>query len=244
MNNSNSVFHTLPVIGYHHSPLSQKFGIPRQPNLVAIKSHICFVAPYDTPDAFVGIEQYSHLWILWQFHHNKAQAHFRPQVRPPRLGGNDKTGVFATRSMYRPSQIGLSVVQLDKVQVIDNQVILHIIGADMVDGTPILDIKPYLPYSDSIDAISPIHTPSQKSVIVSQKAQSILNSLCQKDILSSTDLSIIQNLIAQDPRVAYRQSEIGTISVMRYGTIDVGFFMNDKGELVIDEVTIIEQQGS
>ena len=115
--------HTLPIIGYHRSPLTQKFGTPRQPNLVAIKSHIEFLPPYGDPNAFVGIENYSHLWVLWQFHHNKPQDGFRPQVRPPRFGGNDKVGVFATRSMYRPSEVGLSVVGLDKVEVIDNQVV-------------------------------------------------------------------------------------------------------------------------
>src|SRR5690606_11295024 len=116
-------YHISPIIGYHRAPLSQKFGAPRQPNLVVMTSVIEMLAPYDTPAAFAGLEDFSHIWISWQFHHNylykdkldkhkhslnnkqqdKNDSSFRPQVRPPRLGGNQKIGVFASRSMYRPS---------------------------------------------------------------------------------------------------------------------------------------------
>lgn len=231
--------HVLPTIGYHRSPLSQKFGIPRQPNLVAVKSHIRFVAPYGTPDAFVGIEQYSHLWVLWQFHHNKEQANFRPQVRPPRLGGNDKIGVFATRSMYRPSGVGLSVVGLDKVEVVDNQVILHIIGADMVDGTPILDIKPYLPYVDGVREATGFDKPTSRNVIFDNKANDEFNVLIKSGLLTTDDKAVIGELIAQDPRPAYRQSEIGVVCAMRYGAVDVDFVMNEQGVMVVSGVRVI-----
>lgn len=226
--------HSLPIIGYHHSPLTQKFGTPRQPNLVAVKSHICFVAPFNTPDAFMGIEAYSHLWVLWQFHHNKSQAHFRPQVRPPRLGGNDKIGVFATRSMYRPSGVGLSVVGLDGVEVIDNQVVLHITGADMVDGTPILDIKPYLAFVDSVPMAMSVDRPVIKSVHMSDTAKENFNDLLKINALQDADLPVITELIAQDPRPAYRQAEIGVVCAMRYKAVDVDFFMDKGGVLVID----------
>jgi len=231
--------HVLPTIGYHRSPLSQKFGIPRQPNLVAVKSHIRFVAPYGTPDAFVGIEQYSHLWVLWQFHHNKEQANFRPQVRPPRLGGNDKIGVFATRSMYRPSGVGLSVVGLDKVEVVDNQVILHIIGADMVDGTPILDIKPYLPYVDGVREATGFDKPTSRNVIFDNKANDEFNVLIKSGLLTTDDKAVIGELIAQAPRPAYRQSEIGVVCAMRYGAVDVDFVMNEQGVMVVSGVRVI-----
>ena len=231
--------HVLPTIGYHRSPLSQKFGIPRQPNLVAVISHIRFVAPYGTPDAFVGIEQYSHLWVLWQFHHNKEQANFRPQVRPPRLGGNDKIGVFATRSMYRPSGVGLSVVGLDKVEVVDNQVILHIIGADMVDGTPILDIKPYLPYVDGVRGATGFDKPTSRNVIFDNKASDEFNVLIKSGLLTTDDKAVIGELIAQDPRPAYRQSEIGVVCAMRYGAVDVDFVMNEQGVMVVSGVRVI-----
>lgn len=231
--------HVLPTIGYHRSPLSQKFGIPRQPNLVAVKSHIRFVVPYGTPDAFVGIERYSHLWILWQFHHNKEQANFRPQVRPPRLGGNDKIGVFATRSMYRPSGVGLSVVGLDRVEVVDNQVILHITGADMVDGTPILDIKPYLPYVDGVNGATGFDKPTGRNVIFDNKANDEFNVLIKSGLLTTDDKALIGELIAQDPRPAYRQSEIGVVCAMRYGAVDVDFVMNEWGVMVVSGVRVI-----
>ena len=226
-------FLTVPIIGYHHSPLSQKFGIPRQPNLVGVSSHIEFVSPFDTPSAFVGIEQYSHLWVLWQFHHNKQQDNFRPQVRPPRLGGNDKIGVFATRSMYRPSQMGLSVVALDRVEVIDNKVILHIMGADMVDGTPILDIKPYLAFADSISHTIGVDKPTAKQAIFGDVAKLQVYQLIDEGWLIKNDIAIIQELIAQDPRPAYRQDEARTAFSMRYKAVDVDFWMDERGVLVI-----------
>ena len=152
-------YHHAPMIGYHRAPLSQKFGAPRQPNLVALTSIIEMIAPYDSPAAFAGLDAFSHIWISWQFHHNytnkdthigKGSTGFRAQVRPPRLGGNQKIGVFASRSMYRPSALGLSVVKLESIEVCDGRVLLIISGADMIDGTPIIDIKPYVAYSDAL----------------------------------------------------------------------------------------------
>ena len=152
-------YHHAPMIGYHRAPLSQKFGAPRQPNLVALTSIIEMIAPYDSPAAFAGLDAFSHIWISWQFHHNytnkdshigKSGTDFRAQVRPPRLGGNQKIGVFASRSMYRPSALGLSVVKLESIEVCDGRVLLIISGADMIDGTPIIDIKPYVAYSDAL----------------------------------------------------------------------------------------------
>lgn len=152
-------YHHAPMIGYHRAPLSQKFGAPRQPNLVALTSIIEMIAPYDSPVAFAGLDAFSHIWISWQFHHNytnkdthigKGGTDFRAQVRPPRLGGNQKIGVFASRSMYRPSALGLSVVKLESIEVVEGRVLLIISGADMIDGTPIIDIKPYVAYSDAL----------------------------------------------------------------------------------------------
>lgn len=232
---------TMPIIGHHHSPLSQKFGIPRQPNLVDVASEIHFLPPYDRPDAFVGIERYSHLWVFWQFHHNKPQTHFRPQVRPPRFGGNDKIGVFASRSMYRPSSLGLSVVALHSVQIVNHQVILHIQGADMVDGTPIVDIKPYLPFADSIKTATSddIDTPVIRRVVLSQQATLALLDYVHDGVLDYQDGKTISQLIAQDPRPAYRQHEVGVLFVMRYKSVDVGFFMNQCDELVIDKILTV-----
>ncbi len=229
---------TVPIIGVHHSPLATKFGAPRQPNLVPVDSIITLYPPYDTPAAFSGIEDFSHLWIVWQFHQNRAQDNFRPQVRPPRLGGNAKMGVFATRSMYRPSALGLSVVQLVRVEIQDNRVVLHIRGADMVDGTPIIDIKPYLSYVDSVtEAVSGImDTPQMKPVMLSDTAKQMADKLMQMGRLTAHDISQICALIAQDPRPAYRQAEIGSEFKMQYQQVDVLFSMDDNGVLVVGDL--------
>lgn len=233
---------TLPIIGYHRSALSQKFGIPRQPNLVALPSVIEMVTPYDMPEAFLGIEDFSHLWISWHTHHNHLNSpqdnaesghRFKPKVRPPRLGGNTKLGVFATRSTYRPSQLGLSVVKLVKVEVVSGAVRLHITGADMVDGTPIIDIKPYIAYSDALtDAVSGFapDKPKLKPVVLSLQAESQLDDLCQQagSGIDSEDKLIITGLIAQDPRPAYRQQDTKRIYFMRYKHYDIGFQMQSS----------------
>ncbi len=248
---------SMPIIGYHRSPLTQKFGIPRQPNLVAVTSHIVMQPPYATPDAFVGIEAFSHLWISWQTHHNKTPnnvdaAEFKPKVRPPRLGGNAKLGVFATRSTYRPSQLGLSVVKLLAVEVEDGAVVLQITGADMVDGTPIIDIKPYLGYSDAItDAVcgyAPAK-PVSKTVQMSEVAQQQLQALQQNqflhtaktDTLLPEDIDIICALIAQDPRPAYRQGDTKRVFIMRYKQYDIHFMMTKDGNMHIVSVIAIAE---
>lgn len=264
---SYDTFHKAPIIGYHRAPLSQKFGAPRQPNLVGLTSAIEMIAPFDTPAAFVGLEEFSHLWLSWQFHYNndlkdkdgdkdgKASnsQSFRAQVRPPRLGGNQKIGVFASRSMYRPSQLGLSVVKLERLQVIEGRVILIISGADMIDGTPIIDIKPYVAYSDSIEhAQSGFATDAPVLLDVSMtndaqmqfltlinseneaasiSSEAVISKLQQQ--LVSEDKALIEALIAQDPRPAYRRKERHTIFTMRYKSVDVSFCQRELGQLQI-----------
>ncbi|WP_230656047.1 tRNA (N6-threonylcarbamoyladenosine(37)-N6)-methyltransferase TrmO [Psychrobacter sp. I-STPA10] len=241
---------TIPIIGYHRSPLSQKFGMPRQPNLVDLVSHIEMLPPYDTLDAFVGIEDFSHLWITWHTHHNKAQVNFKPQVRPPRLGGNAKLGVFATRSTYRPSALGLSVVRLLAVDKQQGKVVLRIQGADMIDATPIVDIKPYVAYSDAIiDAISGFApaAPTTKIVKISTRAQHQFSAFLTEESSSNpvninylsiqkNDLDIICALIAQDPRPAYRQHEVDQVFIMRYKQVDVHFQMDNEGVLWLVDI--------
>ena len=283
--------HISPIIGYHRAPLSQKFGAPRQPNLVALTSVIEMLAPYDTPAAFVGLEDFSHIWVSWQFHHNylykdklykdkqtsldnhnqqeKVESAFRPQVRPPRLGGNQKIGVFASRSMYRPSALGLSVVKLECIEIVEGRVLLIISGADMIDGTPIIDIKPYVAYSDALPGAQSGFAPSAPhlldvtvtelayeqliQIIANQSAhntavenaknkQSSVKAVIdkiQKQLLRS-DLDTIKALIAQDPRPAYRCTETDTSFVMRYKSVDVSFQLLESGELQIKNIVIIE----
>lgn len=137
-------------IAYVRSVFKEKFGTPRQPGLVpSAKATLIFEPPYDKPEALRGIEAFSHLWLIFVFHENQ-DAGWHPTVRPPRLGGNTRLGVFATRSPFRPNPLGLSLVKLESVEISASPPLLHISGADLIDGTPILDIKPYIPSTESI----------------------------------------------------------------------------------------------
>ena len=139
----------IGVIARMHSDFATKFGIPRQSGLVEeLRSTIVFEPEYRNSDALRGIEDFSHLWIIWQFSEAVRQG-WSPTVRPPRLGGNTRMGVFATRSPFRPNNLGLSCVKLLGVEHTEKYgTVLHVGGADLMDGTPIFDIKPYIPYSD------------------------------------------------------------------------------------------------
>ncbi len=137
----------IEPIAHIKSAYAEKFGVPRQSGLVPLEAEIVFTQKYKSEDALRGIEGFSHLWLIWGFSQNPPQEEFSPTVRPPRLGGNTRVGVFATRSPFRPNGLGLSCVKLLRVEGTR----LFISGADMVDGTPIYDIKPYLPYCDSVE---------------------------------------------------------------------------------------------
>lgn len=239
---------SLPIIGYIRSPLTQKFGIPRQPNLVDVPIRLDLIAPYNDPLAVVGLENFSHIWVVWQFHQNKNSdmAHlppkFRPQVRPPRLGGNDKLGVFATRSMYRPAPIGLSVVKLDNIILNHNQVSLQLLGGDMVDGTPVLDIKPYIAYSDCLTEAHSgfaMHQPAQKHVTITDSVSQQLADAPFTTLLVAQDPAIICQLIAQDPRPAYRQQEYQTRFTLQYRGVDCTFFQQDADTLVWCDIQLV-----
>jgi len=138
-------------IGFVQSCFKEKFATPRQPGLAdAAKGVIELIPPFNLPESVEGLEDCSHIWLQFVFHECMNQG-WKPKVRPPRLGGNKKMGVFATRATHRPNALGLSVVKLDGIECTDDQVRLHISGLDLIDGTPILDIKPYIPYSDAIE---------------------------------------------------------------------------------------------
>lgn len=192
-----TVCHTIAHI---HSDFSEKFGIPRQSGIIEeLKSNIVFLPEYRNPDALRGLEGYSHIWLLWLFSESIRET-WSPTVRPPRLGGNTRMGVFATRSPYRPNPIGLSCVRLESIDFsAKNAPILHIAGADLMDGTPILDIKPYLPYADSI--------PNATGGFALQSKEDILhvdfpNSLLQK--VPPEKQAALFKVLAQDPRPAYQ----------------------------------------
>lgn len=239
---------TVPIIGYVHTPFVEKFGVPRQPNLVEVEGIIEFLPPYDQPAAFEGLEGFSHLWLIWQFHQNReakplfdsndVSATFRAQIRPPRLGGNEKIGVFASRSMYRPAPLGLSAVKLDRIEVVDGRVRLHIIGPDLVDGTPLIDLKPYIAYSDAIStAVSgfAVEAPEVHPVYWTRAALWQKHQLISLGVLESHQLPLIEGLLALDPRPAYQEDALRDYG-MSYDRVNVRFGVQ-SGEIWIKELT-------
>lgn len=230
---------TLPIIGIMKSPYKEKFGIPRQPNLVNVESYIEMQGQYNDLLAFGGIEAFSHLWLVWQFHENKDKTaeKFRPQVRPPRLGGNQKIGVFATRSMYRPSPIGLSVVQLKKVEKVAKTVRVYVTGSDLLDGTPIVDIKPYIQYSDAVaDAQSGYaqDEPLRKSVVWSKGAEEQKQVLLHDGKMTQQHADELEQVLSLDPRPAY-QDDQARLYGMRFAEFEIKFQVIDA-QLYIQEL--------
>lgn len=192
-------------IGIVHCGFKEKFGIPRQPGLAtSIQSRIELLPPFNTPAAVKGLEECSHIWLIFLFSANQQQG-WSPTVRPPRLGGNQRIGVFASRSPFRPNPIGLSVVKLEEI-ITTNGVTLVVTGADLLDTTPILDIKPYLPYADVIAdahfALAPDYTPNLTKVNFSAQADTVCQSAAQEGMALRQQIT---ELLRQDPRPAYHQ---------------------------------------
>ncbi len=190
----------LKIIAHIRSDFSEKFGIPRQSGLVdELKASIVFEPEFRNPDALRGLEGFSHLWLIWQF--SKAvREDWSPTVRPPRLGGNERMGVFATRSPFRPNPIGLSCVRLARVeQHPELGPVIHVTGADLLDGTPIYDIKPYLPYADcKTEAVGGF---------ASAPKEATLHVECPEQLLAhfpADRKSALLGVLAQDPRPSYQ----------------------------------------
>ncbi len=200
---------TFNFIGRINSPYKEKFAIPRQPGLVsAAKGSITLINQANNEELVRGLEQFSHLWLLFIFHGTQQQG-WKPLVRPPRLGGNKKLGVLATRSTFRPNPIGMSVVKLDKIEQINKEIIIHISGLDLLDQTPIVDIKPYIPYSDSIEdaeaGFAQIEPDKLLKVIYSIKAKQDIS----KYQSEYADLAMfIEQVLSQDPRPAYKKKQV------------------------------------
>ena len=190
----------LHTIAHIHTDFPQKFGIPRQSGLAdALESRIVFERAYRNPDALRGIGQFSHLWLIWGFS-LVAREGFMPMVRPPRLGGNTRVGVFATRSPFRPNPIGLSCVRLDRVEMEESLgPVLYVRGADLLDGTPIYDIKPYLPYVDSHPDALGGFTEETRSYALAVDFPPAL--LCR---LPAAKHEAARQVLAQDPRPSYQ----------------------------------------
>ena len=190
----------MKTIAYVRNDFSSKFGVPRQPGLVPeVISTIVFEPEYRVAEALRGLEGYSHLWVVWMFHQAQREA-WSPTVRPPRLGGNTRVGVFATRSPFRPNPIGLSVVKLVGIERAEGLgTVLRVSGADMMDGTPVLDIKPYVPYADCIPEATGgfTQTTEKRQVVVS----------CEERLLGMVPpekREALLGVLRQDPRPAYQ----------------------------------------
>lgn len=229
----------VPIIGYMNSPYREKFGIPRQPNLVQVESYIEMLEPYNDLLAFEGINEFSHLWLIWQFHDNKNQQDnpkFRPQVRPPRLGGNQKIGVFATRSMYRPAPMGLSVVQLKEVKKVGKSVRVYVTGSDLLNGTPIIDIKPYIQYSDAVqDAESGYaqDEPARMPVIWTEMAEQQKLDLIRHQKLDRRIVNELEQVLSLDPRPAY-QNDAERVYGMLFADLNVKFKIDDHKVQILE----------
>ncbi|MBY6063263.1 tRNA (N6-threonylcarbamoyladenosine(37)-N6)-methyltransferase TrmO [Pseudidiomarina sediminum] len=200
--------HVIQAIGTIHSPYPQKFAIPRQPGLVtAATAQIELTDTYGHPDTTRGLQGFSHIWVSFLFHQNLAQG-WQALVRPPRLGGNEKVGVFASRSTFRPNGIGLSVVKLLSIEQGNGGTLLHVQGGDWVDGTPVLDIKPYLPYVDAVpDALGGYASSAPDAAMTvhfSAQAQQQLTHL--GDQYPQLAL-LIEQVLQQDPRPAYHKGK-------------------------------------
>lgn len=219
-------------IAHIRNAFSAKFGIPRQSGLVEeVISRIEFLREYRDPNAFRGILGYSHLWLLWEF--SEHVGRWSPTVKPPRLGGNKRIGVFATRSPFRPNPLGLSCVRLvDLVQEEENGPVLLVAGADLMDGTPIYDIKPYLAYADS-------HPDAKCGFADKQKEHRLLVEFPKelRGRLTQEDVAAVIGLLSADPRPAY-QHDKNRIYGMEYGGYDIRFFV-EENQLTVCDVTLL-----
>ena len=220
----------MKIIARIHCDFKEKFGIPRQSGLVPqTRARIVFCPEYRNPDALRGIETYSHLWLIWAF--SKAEREtWSPTVRPPRLGGNTRMGVFATRSPFRPNAIGLSCVAIDRVEK-DPELgpVIWVRGADLMNGTPIFDIKPYLPYADSY--------PDAKGGFAFGPGEDTVQVDCPQELLAllpEGKRGALIDVLAQDPRPGYQRGD-----GRRYGIAFAGFdvrFTVDGGVLHVEEI--------
>lgn len=224
----------MQVIAHIHNAFPTKFGLPRQSGLVPeLTSTIVFEPEYRVDAALRGIEDYSHLWLIWGFHQAVREGDsqvWKPTVRPPRLGGNTRMGVFATRSPFRPNPIGLTVVKLLAVEDSPEGKVLIVAGADMMDGTPIYDIKPYLPYVDSV--------PGAVGGFTEGTADYHLQVDCPEDLMGRVPKDMQETLLgvlSQDPRPAYQHDETRVYG-LPFGSMDVKFTVKD-GILTVVDIT-------
>ena len=228
-----SEVYEMKVIARIHNDFPTKFGIPHQSNrLEALKATIVFEPEYRVTEAFRGLEEYSYIWLIWQFS-EAVRDTWSPTVRPPRLGGNTRMGVFATRSPFRPNNLGLSSVKLEKIEF-DQELgpILHISGADLMNGTPIYDIKPYLPYVDSHPEAAGGFAEEKKEYRLSVEMSEELQQL-----LPEEKRAALLEVLSQDPRPSYHKDP-ERVYGFPYAGFDVRFRVAEDVLYVCDMVKV------
>ena len=218
----------MKPIAHIHSDFATKFGIPRQSGVVgSLQAEIVFEPEFRSRDAVRGLEAFSHIWLIWEFSEN-VRADWSPTVRPPRLGGNVRMGVFATRSPFRPNPIGLSCVRLEGIDFSDTRgPVLHVAGADLMDGTPIYDVKPYLPYADAHPEALGGFAPSPKETIEVECPPELLQKLPEGQ------REALLGVLAQDPRPRY-QADASRVYGLEFGGYEVKFTVSDQTLTVTD----------
>jgi tRNA-Thr(GGU) m(6)t(6)A37 methyltransferase TsaA len=219
----------IEPIAYFHSPMTSKFGIPRQSGLMNdLLGTIVFVPEYQNPDAIRGLEDFDYLWLIWEFSGNRNET-ANLTVRPPRLGGNERVGVFASRSPFRPNRLGLSCVYINKVEMTASSgPVIHVAGADLMDGTPIYDIKPYVVYADSRpDARSGFVDQVHWEPLVVEIPAALAN------LYSEDELKGLRQVLSQDPRPRYHHDE-ARIYGMPFGGRDVRFQVKENVLKVVE----------
>lgn len=225
----------MRIIARIHNDFPTKFGLPRQSGLVSeLRSMIVFEPEYRVPEALRGIEGYSHLWLIWQFHQAERDT-WSPTVRPPRLGGNARMGVFATRSPFRPNPIGLSSVKLEEVrQEKGLGTVLVVSGADLMDGTPIYDVKPYLPYADC--------HPEATGGFAHEVKDYALEVVIPEELLAKVPedkLEALRGVLAQDPRPGYQRDPERTYG-FEFAALEVRFRVTE-GVLTVTDIIHLEE---
>lgn len=225
--------HTVTPIGHVRSCFREKFGIPRQPHLApAARGVLELLPPFDQPQAAEGLEQVSHVWLLFLFH-QALETQPRLRVRPPRLGGNRQVGVFATRSTHRPNGIGQSVVRLERIEPGR----LYLSGIDLLDGTPVLDIKPYLPYADAVaDARNAMAEQAPPTLAVSWCDAALAQARREALRLGEPLVALIEQCLAQDPRPAYQAPDPARRYGMRLWDLDVRWHYPAPERIEVDAV--------
>ena len=220
----------MEPVAIFSSPFSEKFGIPRQSGLAPrLKGEVRLCGKYRNPDALRGLEEFDYIWLIWGFSANPEPDEWSPTVRPPRLGGNRRVGVFASRSPFRPNSLGLSAVRLESVDF-DN-LVLHVRGADLMDGTPVCDIKPYVPYADA-------HADAKAGFVDAAGWRSLEVVIPEEmaSLFSEDELDALKSSLSLDPRPRYKEDGAEKKYGLAFAGRNISFIVSD-GALTVIEVS-------